>query len=405
MLAMAKPDPVYFANHRDGALRLLHCTLRGLLQAVQVLGQRIFSKSALAFGLLGFLVCFIGSDTSSLVSAKPTIPNYDDRNSDQVTALISLLDSRDYDQREQAAEDLIEIGERAIGPLALKSFECSPEACWRIRKILEQICTRGNETVFYKTTGILQLRYDSSNAEMEKRLSVLETKWRVQRKQKAISLLRKKGAVIDDPFEGVQELAGQNPGQLLLGGPPELILINGQVVVASEHNAAANAAQKRKPKKRLSNTDAKKEIKRILGSDLEQARKIVIGDKRDTKSDEQTDQEFIEIQRQLVARRGFIAPRATITSQGVSVELGERWKGDAADLEAIADLTKVTEVKLVNQNLNASFLKQISDIKTMNRLVIENCEFNVKLEDVDWPKSLPEMNFSRNPILKKKKRI
>ena len=311
MLAMAKPDPAYFANHLGRAVRLLHHTLRCLLQAVPAFGHRIFHKPSLVFGLLGFLICFIGSGTSSLVSAKLVAPNYDDRNSDQLTALISQLDSRDYEQREQAGEDLIEIGERAIGPLALKSLECSPEVSWRIRKILEQISTRGNETVFYKTTGILQLRYDSSNAEMEKRLSMLEKKWRVQRKQKAISSLRKKGAVIDDPFEGVQELAGQNPGQLLLGGPPELILINGQVVVASEHNASVNAARKRKPKKRLSNTDAKKEIKRILGSDLEQARKIVIGDRRDTKSDEQTDQEFIEIQRQLVARGGFIAPRAT----------------------------------------------------------------------------------------------
>jgi len=395
MLAMVKADPVYSANHRNRAKRRnraklqLQCMLRCSLQATRTIGPPTFPKFAL---LLGFLFCCLGGP-SSLVFANRATPKYDNRESDQVSELISRLDSRDYSQREKASEDLIEIGEQAIAPLAMRSFECSPEASWRIRKILERISTRGNETVFYKTTGILQLRYDSSNSEMEKRLSVLETKWKAQRKRNAISLLRKKGAVIDDPYEGVQELVGQQPGQqIFLGGPPSVVLINGQLVVSSEQVTSSG----RKPKKRLSDSDAKKEIERILSSDLEQVRKIVIGDRlKKSKLNEQTDPEFVELQRQIIARGHFIGgPGGSINGQGVSVELGERWKGAAADLESLTDLTKLTEIKLVDQNLNASYLKRIGEIKTINRLVIENCEFSTKLENSKWPETLKEIELA-----------
>ena len=392
MLAMAKSASNHFADHRNDASwpsHGPHCP-----RVVQTIGHRTVSKVALLLAFMGFVVCFLGSGDDSLLFANPVVPKLDDRNSDRVYALISQLDSRDYYQREQAGEALIEIGESAIGPLALKSFACSPEASWRIRRILEQISTQGNETVFYKTTGILQLRYDSSNSEMEKRLSVLEAKWKTQRKKNAISLLRKKGAVIDDPLEGASELADGQLGRAVGFGGPRIIMINGQTVVTSTQNSSSSA-RKRKFKKRLSSTDAKKEVERILGSDLEQAREIAMGD-RLKKPDVQHDQNSLEYQREVIAhRRLFGLPTAANTGNGVSIELDERWQGSASDLKALADVAELTEVKLVKQDLSASYLKQISNIKTIKKLLIENCDFDPKeLQNVKWPVTLGEIELA-----------
>ena len=320
----------------------------------------------------------------------------DDSNLNQVSALISQLDSKDYQQREQAGEALINIGEPAVGPLALKSFECSPEACWRIRKILEQISTRGSETVFYKTTGILQLRFDSNSAEMEQRLSVLEKKWKAQRKKYAISTLRKSGAVVNDPLEG-QKL----PSELLidiemvpLGGGRHILIVNGQVVEQSPApNSRTQVRANRPTKKRLSSTQAKKEIERILGSDLKQARKIVIG--RDSAPSRPGETDLLEAQRQLLARGAFVGGVPNFSGQGVTIELGEGWKGSTKDLDALNEVLNLTEVKLTSQSVNEPALERIATIRSIKKLVFENCDLTSKdVKIFQGSKSIQEIELA-----------
>ena len=339
--------------------------------------------------LLCLIIC-----PSTLVFGNPYTIGPDDRNSDQVSALILQLDSKDFQQREQAGEELINIGEQAIRPLALKSLECSPEACWRIRKILEQISTRGNEAVFYKTTGILQLRFDSNNAEMEQRLAELETKWKVQRKNQAISTLRKSGAVVNDPLEGKEATPVPQIGrELILGGGRHILIVDGKVVEQSPINLSK---PKRSSRKRLSDTEVKREIERILSSDLKQARKIVVGEQPTVAHAQPTTQP------QILAGGAFLGGGAVRGSTiniagrgpGVTIEIGDRWQGNAQDLGALGEVSNLTEVKLTAKNLDDSVLEKIASIKSINKLVFEKCDISAEdLKKFKWSNSIKEIEL------------
>ena len=342
------------------------------------------AKSSTTYFWIAVLCLSICSHTFALGDALYAAP--DDRNSDQVSTLISQLDSKDFQQRELAGEKLIEIGEKAIGPLALKSFECSPEACWRIRKILEQICTRGNETVFYKTNGLLRLRF----GEMEKRLSVLESKWKLQQKKQIISRLRKNGAVVNDPLEGKNSPLG--PGMPV---PLGFVMVNGEFVQQSPNTAIP--IEIKRPRKRLSDAEAKKEIEKILESDLEQARKIAIGKQR-AKASPKT-QNSIDVRQQLGLGRVVVLGGGNLVvgqsqGQGVTLELGDRWKGNANDLKSLSRVVNLTEVKLTA--LDDSVLEQVASFESLNKLVLENTELTAKdLKKFESSKSIAEIELAK----------
>ena len=347
------------------------------------------AKSSTFYYVIALLCLSTFPNASSFGNSYSTVA--DEKNSEQLSALISQLDSKDFQQRELAEEKLISIGEPAIEPLATKSFRCSPEVRWRIRKILEQISTRGSETVFYKTTGILQLRFG-----MEKRLSTLQAKWQHGRKEQAIKMLRKNGAVVNDPMEGMNPNPAPAAAELILGGGfgggRHFLLVDGKFVEQSPTpNNDSLKIPKRAPRKQLTTAEAKKEIKRILESDLAQARKIVLGDEPTDASIAQP--QVINMARPLAG--GVFGRGANMLGQGVTVELGERWKGNAKGLDALEKVSNLTEVKLSAQNLNDSILAPLAKIESINKLVFEKCELSAKdIRNIRWSKSIREIEFA-----------
>ena len=99
---------------------------------------------------------------------------------DAITRALNELDSPIFKNRENAIEQLVKLGEPAIEPLALKSLDCTPETAWRIRKILEEISTSGDEPVFLKSIAILQIRFRSGmkSAAMRQSFAELEARWK-----------------------------------------------------------------------------------------------------------------------------------------------------------------------------------------------------------------------------------
>jgi len=400
MLAMAKLPTALSVTNRDDAMALAdwispkmpsRSTTAKPSSSDQ--GWPSWSSPVAAFRLVILFVCLLTcTNTFALTSFCTATP--DDPNADQIVELIAKLDAKKFAQREQASQELIDIGEQAIRPLAMKSFECSPEASWRIRKILEQICTRGDETVFYKTTGILRLRFDSGSAEMGKRLSALEAKWKAQRKEKFISFFRKQGAIVIDPLEGQEQLQRGNIELLARG---QAVLINGHIVELSpKPKQTVYAKPKSATRKRLSSSEAKREIERILSSDLQQARRIVLGkDEADPQPDPAADPDLIELQRQMLARGHFLGNGAIMPGQGITIELGDRWKGSAKDLQSLSEFSNLAEVKLSLQKLDSLSLEQIAAVRSIKKLTIENCDISPEaLRNAEWSKSLKEVELA-----------
>ena len=200
-------------------------------------------------------------------------------------------------------------------------------------------------------------------------------------------------------MEGMNPTPAPVGAELILGGGRHFLIVDGKIV---EQSIAANDQKLRKPqrapKEPLSNTEAKKEINRILSSDLEQARKIVLGDKpADTSIDLADSRKLMQPLGNRILIGG--ADRNLSFRKGVTVELGERWKGNAKDLGVLAEVSNLTEVKLSTQSLNNSILEPIAAIKSLNKLVFEQCEFSAKnIKNIKWPKSIKEIELANHTL-------
>ncbi len=78
---------------------------------------------------------------------------------DKIRRLIDQLDDRSFSVREAASIELADQGAAALRALAMNVFDGSPEIAWRSKKAIELIGTHGDEDVFLKSMGILQLLF------------------------------------------------------------------------------------------------------------------------------------------------------------------------------------------------------------------------------------------------------
>jgi len=186
-----------------------------------------------------------------------------------------------------------------------------------------------------------------------------------------------------------------------LGGGRAIWVVDGKVVEQSPTSNLAQLKPKRAPKKRLTDTEAKKEIERILGSDLKQARKIVRGGLPTNVGLAQANPPSgLDMERRILAAGVFGGAAALDISthrqgQGVTIELGDRWKGNANDLSALSKVANLTEVKLSGQNMDDSSMKQIAAIESISKLVFDKCEINSKgIKGAQWPQSLREIELA-----------
>lgn len=312
---------------------------------------------------------------------------------DQIKALISQLDSLNYVERESAANELADIGGLAIGPLALQSLDCSPEQSWRIKKTLEKICTGGDEEVFFRAFGILQLRFDGGNVAMSRKMTELQNKWKLKRKQEAIAKLRSKGAIVNDPWENTPQ--DQN---LQLGGfGGNMIFLNGRPVEMFDDDISP-VTTRPKPKPALSEKELRNRIDQILNSDLEETREIVLSnadtpDRVDSFVDP-FDNPII-VNQGVFARAGF--PRSA--TSGVTVSLTKDWNGEDQDLESLTAVSQLSEISVIDVKLSSDALHTITRCPTLSKLILSGRSPSLKeIAGLSWPESLREFEFANRMI-------
>jgi len=339
----------------------------------------------------------LASPSAESVDENDELAQQPDAAQPNIEALITQLDSGDYASREEALVKLAKIGEEAIEPLAEKSFDCTAETQWRIKKTLEAICTSGAEDVFYKALSVIKVRFNessSSNSNLNESLRQLEQKWRKKRKSQAIANLRNKGATVTDPLEDLDELNDIRA----LGG--NIMIINGGIIeINSNRDSDANSRLQRKTAdKRLSDKEIRAEIKTILSADMEENRERVFGETSTS------DQATTDVQRALVAQvqlrnriraNQLLAAGAPINQgNGITIEIGENWNGTDVDYKLIRELENVDVLKISAQTITSESILGFNDNATLSRLILEDCKLEEDvLSNGKWS-NLNEIEFT-----------
>ncbi len=322
----------------------------------------------------------------------------------QIAELIALLDSQDFAQREQASIDLAALGEPVIGPLAYQSFHCSPEAGWRIKKTLENICTSGTESVFFKAIAILNLRFNvggSDRPALAQSLARLESEWRKKRKTEAIIKLRAAGATVNDPFENIDVEFQQMP----VWRGANLLAINNDVVVNASRSSRSNTNSRNAVKQKLTEKQLKEKIKMILDSSLDENRDLVFGSQANSVDPDRDDPAVapniaaqIAIQNQIRANQLLVGRQPGFSGSGVTIEFGENWNNQAADLKLLDDVDNLQQLGFVRQSISGDELNKFANVPTLTNLVFDDCDFDANgFEDADW-KVLQELELRNQTI-------
>lgn len=314
----------------------------------------------------------------------------------RIPYLIKQLDSINYLARESAAVELARVGGSAIGPLAYQSLQGSPEQCWRIKKTLEKICTDGDEEVFFRALGILQLRFDGGNIEMSQKMVELQNKWRLKRKQEVVAMLRSKGAEILDPWENVDanDLPGARLGGLDIFGNGRNIILNGgnvQVLPDNLPPGKAKVAKKSKPDRRT-NEELKTEFAKILDLDLDETRDLVLRIAERSSGPQDVGDPFsnpVVLNQAIFARAGF--PR---TSRGVELKLTEAWTGTTADFAKLNSLAGLSVINLEQIAISTEDIQAFASLPGLNRIRFDRVEVEEDaLKGLVHSTSLRELEF------------
>ena len=281
------------------------------------------------------------NDESSQTSTRRSVSD--------IEALLELLDNKKFLVREKATEDLIELGEQSIKPVAIHFFHCSAESNWRIKRILETISTRGNEKVFLKSAGILQLLYGDQNSDIRKQISGLQQRWEAQRRKDAIAELQQLGF----------EVSSQGQVRTRVG-------LDARLEFSDPLDEDLASLRKKSGKHVDPRSDRRKtilKIEKILANSIEDNRRFVLSAQSAQTQTEDSPQNsgWVVEPRQVVASVALIAPAD--------------WQPEAKTLNLIRDAQPVTGLTIEDSKLTDDIVELIPELANLTSLSLARCEF------------------------------
>ena len=225
----------------------------------------------------------------------------------QVQLLIQQLGQTDFDQRESAEQQLIEMGAPAADFLIKELInDCKPDLCSRIKRILHGCLERcEKEEDFFKVLAVLRIRYEIS----EQQIRSLLVRWTFQQRADIVAQWRRLGAVVFDPLEGGANanLLGNLEGRFL----NELAQARGNLIqieiLRSKQKASTGRAQSKVNRSEPENRTTAERLKLVLTGSVEQNKKLVTNFKS--------------------GADGFIKSLATMRQEPVTVTIGADWRG------------------------------------------------------------------------------
>lgn len=132
----------------------------------------------------------------------------------RIAQLVRQLDDDSYEVREQATQQLVELGRPAVEALADSALSDSPEAAWRATVALEQIGIAGDEQTVADVCRALERISRDGNRTAAKTRTEMYARWRSFRHDRAAEAIRRLGGQLSEP----QSDYAMGGGELLFGG-------------------------------------------------------------------------------------------------------------------------------------------------------------------------------------------
>lgn len=177
-----------------------------------------------------FLVLYQLTIASSLTAAEG---NSDESRRQQDLSLnecVERLGSASYQQREAAAEELLNSGAAALPALLKAITSDDSEIAWRVAELVEQIAINEDEQVLLDVSSkLLAVAQSQSRDDLARRATGLQKLWKQHRTASAIQRLQEKGAEV---------VVSQQIS--VSGGVGGAFIIDGRVVVTANEPAAAS---------------------------------------------------------------------------------------------------------------------------------------------------------------------
>lgn len=165
----------------------------------------MFKKTTTLTNLACLCLCLItcpksfGDEHGSLTRSASNIHTNDADDAtdqEQIAQLVKQLNSKSYQHREQATDQLINIGPPAMQLVAEAMLERHPEQVFRCAHILETIGVTGDEGTQLKIVRLFYLLSDLGYPQLIDSTSDFRKKWKEKRRQHVISQLRNAGVTV-----------------------------------------------------------------------------------------------------------------------------------------------------------------------------------------------------------------
>ena len=296
---------------------------------------------------------------------------------DRIKKLIEQLDDPRFANRENASLELAKIGKPALRSLAISVFEGSPESVWRTRKTLELIGTQGNEEVFYKSVGILQLLFSDSGDSLRPKIFQLQQQWKLEQKKNIIKCLVEHGAAVSDPRSS-QPAFNDEFGQVVFGNN---IIVNRQFeafefdpVSGTTTETAIPRSQGRNQRLQrridMDSEQAIKQIDEILIAPVDDNRELVLGNQSTPPAESTASPQQLQRQQAIQRLQNQIALDNMVQRQfinrtsasGVTVTLGDQWNGTTADLQQLRNLVGLSRIELIGVDPGPDQMRQLAEL-------------------------------------------
>ena len=280
-----------------------------------------------------------------------------------VQQLIEQLSQTDFDQRESAEQQLVEIGSPAVDQLIGTLRDCKPDVCSRVKRILQAVAGKCDEESLFKVLAALRIRFDVS----DQRIKPLLNRWAIQSRSAVVDRWREEGAIVVDPFGGEAAMDDlelrekQMAAQRIFRIDGGVIEVTGNGAGISSPRPSENSPRAKQPDRQAATQPIATRLQTVLDGSLQKNKELVLNSSQ--------------------GATGFEKSLSRLQAQPVSVIIGENWQGDfsAFDLARTQSTLLVSSFEIQKKTISDSLLS-VLDKHPVTSLTLNDCSVaaNVK---------------------------